>query len=198
MHWFLVAAAAAAAAALLWLLQAANGVGRPARTQTPAEDREAFRRWLDAPGVIDDLMGAVEVLVELMAHRTLGGPGFLTLRLPQPWEDGSVIVTAQYPNIREAMYRRVVRRELDRDGLLAAGTPEALLELSPQFETDSGGMVAVSVEAAVMEPMLVRRISGRADRQAAMDLLAGALGRRFPAMEVRPFGSELLLTPVRT
>ena len=93
MHWFLLAAAAAAAAALLWILQAANGVGRPARTQTPAEDREAFRRWLDAPGVIDDLMGAVEVLVELMAHRTLGGPGFLTLRLPQPWEDGSVIVT---------------------------------------------------------------------------------------------------------
>ena len=95
MHWFLLAAAAAGAAALLWILQAANGVGRPARTQTPAEDREAFRRWLDAPGVIDDLMGAVEVLVELMAHRTLGGPGFLTLRLPQPWEDGSVIVTAQ-------------------------------------------------------------------------------------------------------
>ena len=88
--------------------------------------------------------------------------------------------------------------ELDRDGLLAAGTPEALLELAPQFETDSGGMVAVSVEAAVMEPMLVRRISGLADRQAAMDLLAGALGQRLPAMEVRPFGSELLLTPVRT
>ena len=198
MHWFLLAAAAAAAAALLWILRAANGVRRPARTQTPAEDREAFRRWLDAPGIIDDLMGAVEVLVELMAHRTLGGPGFLTLRLPQPWEDGSVIVTAQYPNIREAMYRRVVRRELDRDGLLAAGTPEALLELAPQFETDSGGMVAVSVEAAVMEPMLVRRISGLADRQAAMDLLAGALGQRLPAMEVRPFGSELLLTPVRT
>ena len=102
------------------------------------------------------------------------------------------------PRQREAMYRRVVRRELDRDGLLAAGTPEALLELAPQFETDSGGMVAVSVEAAVMEPMLVRRISGLADRQAAMDLLAGALGQRLPAMEVRPFGSELLLTPVRT
>ena len=64
-----------------------------------------------------------------------------------------------------------------------------------RFEGDCG---RPTVEAAVMEPMLVRRISGLADRQAAMDLLAGALGQRLPAMEVRPFGSELLLTPVRT
>lgn len=195
MHWFLLAAAALSAAVLLWHMQAANGGGEPDRP--PADEGEAFRRWLDAPGVMEGLAGAVAALEELMAHRSLGGPGFLTLRLPQPGEDGAVSVTAQYPNIREAMYCRVVRRELDRKGLLDAGAPEALLDLDPRFETDSGGVVLVSVRAAGMGADLAGRISGRADRQAALGLLAGELGRRFPEMEVRPFGTELLLSPAR-
>ncbi len=75
--------------------------------------------------------------------------------------------------------------------------PEALLALSPDFETDSGGVVVVSVQAAVMDPALVSSISGRSDRQEALRLLTDCLGRRFPALEVRSFGTELLLTPVR-
>ena len=197
MHWFFLGALALAAAAVLWYMQAASG-GREAAAQTPAAgEGGAFRQWLDRPGVQETLEQAVEVLLELMAHRSLGGPGFLTLRLPQPGEDGAVTVSAQYPNIREALYGLVVRRELDRETLLRAGLPERLAALSPAFETESGGVVMVSIPAGSMDQELVSRISGRGERQAALRLLADCLERRFPGLEVRPFGSELLLTPVR-
>ncbi|MDE7221351.1 MAG: hypothetical protein K2O45_17340 [Oscillospiraceae bacterium] len=197
MHWFLMAAIALAAAAALWSSQALTGRGGPACRTASGGEGEAFRRWAEDPAITEGLARAVEALGELMAHPELGGPGFLTLRLPQPGEDGLVTAAAQYPNIREAMYCRVVRRELDRDALLAAGVPEALLALEPQFETDSGGVVVVSVQAVPMGELLAEQISGRTDRQAALRLLAGRLGERFPRLEVRPFGSELLLTPVR-
>ena len=197
MHWFFLAALALAMAAALWYMQAAPG-SREAAAQTPAAgEGEAFLQWLDCPGVQETLEQAVEVLLELMAHRSLGGPGFLTLRLPQPGEDGSVTISAQYPNIREAMYGLVVRRELDRETLLRAGLPERLAALSPVFETESGGVVVVSIPAGSMEQEVVSCISGRGERQAALRLLAERLERRFPDLEVRPFGSELLLTPVR-
>lgn len=197
MHWFLLAALALAAAVVLWYMQAAPG-SREAAVQPPAAaEGEAFRRWLDTPGILEGLERAVDALGELMAHRSLGGPGFLTVRLPQSGADGGVAVTAQYPNIREAMYRLVVRRELDRETLWKAGTPERLLALSPEFETESGGVVVVSVQTAAMEPGLANRLSDRRERQAALRLLAERLGRRFPGFEVRPFGAELLLTPVR-
>ena len=139
----------------------------------------------------------MEALTRLRSHPKLGGLGFLTLRLPQPGEDGAVTVTAQYPNIREGLYRLTARRELDRETLLAAGVPEALLDLSPDFGTDSGGVVVATVRAAVMDPVLVERVSGRSDRQEALGLLTDRLGKRFPSLEVRTFGTELLLTPVR-
>ena len=197
MHWFFLGALALAAAAVLWYMQAVPD-GREAAAQTPAAgEGEALRQWLDRPGVQEALEQAVEALLELMAHRSLGGPGFLTLRLPQPGEDGSVTVSAQYPNIREAMYALVVRRELDRETLLRAGLPEGLAALSPAFETESGGVVMVSIPAGSMDQELVSRISGRGERQAALRLLAERLEQRFPDLEVRPFGAELLLTPVR-
>lgn len=197
MHWFFLAVLALAAAAALWYMQAAPG-GREAAAQPPAAgEGEAFRQWLDRPGVQEALAQAVEALLELMAHRSLGGPGFLTLRLPQPGEEGSVTVSAQYPNIREAMYGLIIRRELDRETLLRAGLPERLAALSPVFETESGGVVVVSIPAGSMEQEVVSRVSGRGERQAALRLLAERLERRFPGLEVRPFGSELLLTPAR-
>lgn len=197
MHWFFLAALALAAAAVLWYLQVGSG-GKKASDQQPTpEEGETFRQWLDRPGVQETLEQSIETLLELMAHRSLGGPGFLTLRLPQPGEDGAVTVSAQYPNIREGMYSLVVRRELDRETLLNAGIPEHLLALSPSFETESGGVVVVSVPAGNMEPELVSCISGRGERQAALRLLADCLGQRFPSVEVRPFGAELLLTLVR-
>ena len=197
MHWFFLAALALAAAAILWYMQAASGSGEAAVQPPAAAEGEAFRQWLDRPGVQQALEQAIEALLELMAHRLLGGPGFLTLRLPQPGEGGSVTVSAQYPNIREAMYGLVIRRELDRETLLRAGLPERLAALAPAFETESGGVVAVSVPAGGMERELVSCISGRGERQAALRLLADRLGRRFPDLEVRPFGAELLLTPVQ-
>lgn len=197
MHWFFLAALALAAAAALWYMQAASGSGKTT-AQPPADgEGEIFRQWLDSPGIQEALEQAVEVLLELMAHPKLGGPGFLTLRLPQPGEEGSVTVSAQYPNIREAMYDMVVRRELDRKTLLRAGLSERLAEMSPAFETESGGVVVVSIPAGNMEQEVISRVSGRGERQTALRLLAERLERRFPGLEVRPFGSELLLTPVR-
>ena len=149
------------------------------------------------PGEQETLEQAVEALLELMSHRSLGGPGFLTLRLPQPGESGSVTVSAQYPNIRETMYNLVSRQAPDPETLLKAGVPERLLALSPGFETESGGVVVVSIPAGNMEQELVSCISGRGERQAALRLLADRLGSQFPTVEVRPFGAELLLTPVR-
>lgn len=194
MHWFILAVLALAAAAALWYFQAVN---RELPVQPPVGGEEAFRHWLDAPGVPEGLEQAVDALVDLMAHPELGGPGFLTVRLPQPGEGGFVTVTAQYPNIREALYRHVVRQELGREALLEAGMAETLLTLAPAFESDSGGVVIVTLQAAAMESELVGRLSGRGERQEALNLLAGRLARRFPALEVRTFGAELLLTPVR-
>lgn len=194
MQWFIMAALVLTAAGFLWYNQSA---GKGERPEQPSETEEDFRQWLEDPAVLEALVRAVEALTRLMSHPRLGGPGFLTLRLPQPGEDGTVTVTAQYPNIREELYRLTACRELGWETLLSAGVPEALLDLSPDFETDSGGVVVVSVRAVVMSPALVGRVSGRSDRQAALSLLTDRLGQRFPALEVRSFGTELLLTPVR-
>lgn len=193
MQWFILAALALTAATALWYLQAAGG-DPPA--SPPEEEGEAFRRWLDAPGNLAEMERAVDALTGLMAHPELGGPGFLTVRLPQPGEDGCLTMAAQYPNIREVLYRRIVRRELHRDGLLEAGMAETLLALAPAFETDSGGVVVVTLRTAAMEPELVNRLSGRRERQAALEQMAVHFSRRFPALEVRPFGVELLLAPI--
>ena len=197
MHWFFLAALALAAAAFLWYIQVASGGRNTAAQPSAAPESEAFRQWLDRPDVQEALVQAVEVLLELMAHPRLGGPGFLTLRLPQPGEDGLVTVSAQYPNIRETMYNLVIRQELDPETLLKAGAPERLPLLSPELETESGGVVVVSIPVGNMERELVSCISGRGERQAALRLLADRLGKHFPNLEARPFGAELLLTPVR-
>ncbi len=193
MHWILLAALALAVAAGL---RRARGMERAAeRRGAPAvEAAEPFRRWLEGPEGLEKLERTLEALGKLMTHPELGGPGFLTVRLPQKGEEGRVTAAAQYPNIRESMYRRVRRRELE--ALEEAGAPWELLALSPDFETDSGGMVIVAVEAAAMTPEAAEEVSGRKERQAALELLAAQLGRRFPRWEVRIFGTELTLTPV--
>ena len=193
MHWFILAALALVAAAVLWYTQAA--AQRDGGLPPEEEEGAAFRRWLADPGALEEIHSAVDGLCGIMAHPDLGGPGFLPVRLPQPGEDGSVVVAAQYPNIRERLYRRVVRQELDRETLQSEGVSGALLALAPTFETDSGGIVVISVRAAYMEPGLVNCVSGRRERQAALRLLSDRLSG--PTLEARPFGTELLLTPVR-
>ena len=75
--------------------------------------------------------------------------------------------------------------------------PEALLALSPGFETESGGMVLVSVQAAGLDPALAERMAGCRERQETLEELAEGLGRRCPELSVRRLGGELLLSPVR-
>ena len=124
--FFLAAGVLAAAAAILWAAQAS---GR-------RDGGEAAERELRLDG-IEALGAAAEALAELMEHPALGGPGFITVRFPPPLAaDGTAEAAAQYPNIREALYRRVLRQELETEELRAEGAPEALLALDPCFETE--------------------------------------------------------------
>ena len=115
MPYFLLAALLLLIAALLWRSQAVSPTVPPLAQPSPP---------VISPGLLDALCAAAASLQELMAHPLLGGPGFLSLRFPP---EGGATVTAQYPNIREALYRRVVRRELSPEHLLAEGFPASLL-----------------------------------------------------------------------
>lgn len=185
MPYFLLPALLLLIAALLWRSQAAPpSVPPPVQPPPPAV----------SAGVVDALCAAVSSLQELMAHPQLGGPGFLSLRFPP---EGGAAVTAQYPNIREALYRRAVRRELSPEALLAEGLPEPLLELSPAFETESGGIVLLTVTVP-LDPELAQSIAGLRQRQAVLRVLSERLRERFPELSVRCAGGELLLSPIRT
>ena len=188
MHFFFLAAGVlAAAAAILWAAQAS---GR-------RDGGEAAERELRLDG-IEALGAAAEALAELMEHPALGGPGFITVRFPPPLAaDGTAEAAAQYPNIREALYRRVLRQELETEELRAEGAPEALLALDPCFETESGGMVLVTVRVAGLDPALAERMSGHRGRQEALGALAEGLRERCPGLSVRCVGGELLLAPAR-
>ena len=185
--FFLAAGVLAAAAAILWAAQAS---GR-------RDGGEAAERELRLDG-IEALGAAAEALAELMEHPALGGPGFITVRFPPPLAaDGTAEAAAQYPNIREALYRRVLRQELETEELRAEGAPEALLALEPCFETESGGMVLVTVRVAGRDPALAELRSGHRGRQEALGALAEGLRERCPGLSVRCVGGELLLAPVR-
>lgn len=187
MQYFILAAAALLLAVIFWYRQAV-GKDVPAR----AGGGEAAPAVQVSDRTLEALFGAIEALEAVMAHPELGGPGFLTLRfLPQ---GGVVAASAQYPNIREVLYRRAVRRELSREDLLGEGVPAALLELSPEFETESGGVVLVTVEVAAPE---LPGQWGLRERQAVLRTLSARIGERFPGLSVRSAGGELLLSPVR-
>lgn len=196
MIYFLFGAAGvlALAAMLLWYTQAA---GR--REEGPGDAGEAEERPLELSGDgIEALGAAVDALTALMEHPALGGPGFITVRFPPPLEaDGTAWTAAQYPNIREALYRRILRGELSPEALEAEGFPAALLAMSPEFEAESGGMVLVSVRISGLDPALAERMAGHRGRQEVLGTLAGSLERRCPGLSARCLGGELLLSPVR-
>ncbi len=194
-HFFYLAAVLlAAAAAGLWYTQA---FGRGGKGEADAGERVEQAVQVSREG-IEALGKAADALAELMKHPELGGPGFITVRFSlTEASGGAAVVTAQYPNIREVLYRRILRQELEPEALGAEGVPEALLALSPGFETESGGMVLVSVQAAGLDPALAERMAGCRERQETLEELAEGLGRRCPELSVRRLGGELLLSPVR-
>lgn len=195
MHFFFLAAGLlAAAAVILWCTQAFGRRDDRAEDAREAEEKvpELSRDGIEALGA------AADALAELMAHPALGGPGFITVRFPPPLAaDGTAVAAVQYPNIREALYRRILRQELAPEELRAEGVPEALLALSPCFETESGGMVLVSVRVSGLDPALAKRMAGHRGRQETLDALAEGLRRRCPGLSARCVGGELLLSPVR-
>lgn len=195
MHFFFLAAGLlAAAAVVLWCTQAFGRGGDGAADAGEAEEKvpELSREGIEALGT------AVDALAELMAHPALGGPGFITVRFPPPLAaDGTAVAAVQYPNIREALYRRILRQELAPEDLRAEGVPEALLALAPCFETESGGMVLVSVRVPGLDPALAECMAGHRGRQEALGALAEGLRRQCPGLSVRRVGGELLLSPVR-
>ena len=191
MHWLFLAALLALAA-VCGVIRAAPAPREDAENRPPAgEDaRTRARRCLER------LAGAVEALRAVMDHPQLGGPGFLSVQFPV-LAGGRADVSAQFPNISEALYRRVVRRELDRAALLADGVPEALFAYNPEFSTESGGVVLLTAEVCGLEAELAEALASRRDRAGALAALSEALERRCPGLSVRPLGAELLLTPVR-
>lgn len=197
MHWLFLAALLALAA-VCGVIRAAPAPREDAENRPPAgEDvRARARRCLEASGDLERLAGAVEALRAVMDHPQLGGPGFLSVQFPA-LAGGRADVSAQFPNISEALYRRVVRRELDRAALLADGVPEALFAYNPEFSTESGGVVLLTAEVCGLESELAEALASRRDRTGALAALSEALERRCPGLSVRPLGAELLLTPVR-
>ena len=195
MYLFILAAAALALAAVLWCTQASDGVKDVPEMLSPEEETDSrLRRFLaQDPHMAEELGGTIRALGELMAHPELGGPGFLMVHFPA--ESGYALVTAQYPNIRETLYRRLVRREPDRDGLREAGVSEALLSREPIFETESGGVVTLSVQVGGIPPAFAESLNSRRERRIALEVLAEALAGECPQFSIRTFGSDLLLSP---
>lgn len=191
MLFFFLSALFLTAAAVLWYVQAASRCGGEGADRGPSGG-EPDGAEPDGQ-VVEELAAAADALRAVMEHPALGGPGFITVRLSGPEEEGLLTATAQYPNIREALYRRAVRRELEPEALLAEGMPEALLALSPRFETDSGGVVLISVQVSHGK----RPEAGFRERRAVLEALAGGLRQKDPGLSVRCVGGELLLSPVR-
>ena len=154
-------------------------MGRPPRRRPiPAEPADAER-----------LGEVIELLRAVMDHGELGGPGYITVRFP-PLDGGAPTVTAQYPNINETLYRRTVRRELDRAELEAAGVPGALFAHSPAFAAESGGVVVLTAEVRGLTPDLA---AGMADRRRGPLLAALAEALEGGDLSVRALGQELLV-----
>ena len=196
MLFFVLAAIVLTMAAVLWYTQAQSPSEEVPPPLEKAADRTLRQLLEQDPHIADPLAEAVLALETAMAHPQLGGPGFLLIQFPTP-DSGEAVVTAQYPNIRESLYRRIVRQELERDSLSAAGMPESLLSLEPSFEAESGGVVILSVRVKEIPAVLAENLCSCGERTLALESLAEALEAELPQFSVRPFGPDLLLSPAR-
>lgn len=176
--------------ALIALPAAVRSRRAPARAPV-SSPRHPEAAPADLEAAAELLSQIAALLLQVMDHPALGGPGFLTIQI-RPEECGAA-VAAQFPNIGEALYRRIVRQELEPAALLEAGIPEDLLSLSPVFETESGGMVLLSVRTPALP--LGPLPAGARDRSRLLGTLAQALERRQPGLAVRCLGWEILLSP---
>ena len=133
------------------------------------------------PGTLSALAETVEALLAVMDHPRYGGG--------RP----CLTVTAQFPNIREALYRRTAQNDLDPAALTAAGVPQVLFEHQPAFSAGTGGMVLLTACACPFpdEPQDLQQ------RTRLLHFLAQDLQERFPQLTVRPLGGELLLSRER-
>lgn len=167
------------------------------RRQAPAEPSEkipdsagAVLRWLEREGPA--LLSAIDGLARLMEDPVLGGPGFLTVCLPQA--AGAVAaVSCQYPNITEALYRPVLQG--DESALREAGVPQALLDRGLRWEAEGGAVVVLTLDAGPVGGELAALLAQFRSRNQVLQVLAGELARRCPGFVVRPLAGYLLLTP---
>ena len=193
MHIFVLAAAALILAAILRYTRAVNAE-KESQPPPKAEPDQRIRRILEEdPRMMEAWEGAVRALESIMAHPALGGPGFLLVQFPAAEE--TAVVTAQYPNIHEELYLRIIRQELD--DLAAAGVSEELLARQPDFEAESCGVVLVSVRAGRIPAEMREMLEHRKERETALRMLAERLEGRFPGLSVRVLGADLLLAPTR-
>ncbi len=191
----------AAAAALLYWCACTVGERRKSHTQRQALPPERGappeeRPW--GPATAEALGEVIDALLAVMNHPALGGPGYLTVQFPQQPVAGSFpTVTAQFPNIEEALYRRVVRRELAQEELAEAGIPALLFTHNPEFAAEGGGVVALSAEVYGVEAEGEKRLPHLKERGEALRAVAAALQERYPALEIRILAGDILLSPSR-
>lgn len=190
---------AAAAAVIFWACcvwrEHRSAAGDGAEPDT-ADTAIPVRERLEAERMAELIAEVVEELRVVMEHPQLGGPGYFTAQFPRRGLDGALpTVSCQYPNINEALYRRVVRRELDPRELAAAGVPAGLASRL-SFAVESGGIVVLTAEVGGMAPEMEALMAGRG-RDEALYALAEALGRRYPGWTAQALAGEILLTPAR-
>lgn len=159
-------------------------------SEKPADSRAAVRRWLEREEA--SLLTAIDSLASLMKDPVLGGPGFLTVQLPQR-AGGAVAVACQYPNISEVLCRAAARGGAAE--LLAAGVPADLLERGLRWEMESGTVVLLTLDAAPVSVELAARLAQLRSRNEVLRGLAEELSRRCKGFSVRPLAGYLLLTP---
>lgn len=156
---------------------------RPAeQPERPPDSPSAVRQWLEREEPA--LLTAIDSLTRLMADPKLGGPGFLTVQIGE-----RITVSCQYPNISETLYQAALR------GTAADLLPSELLNRGLRWETESGAVVILTLDAAPAGAELSARLAQLHSRNKAVRTLAEYLSSHYQNFTVRPLAGYILLTP---